>query len=409
MGGDTGASAMSQVALRQHNLSLAFTTIWERGQSSRAELTRRLGLSKPSATRIVNDLIEAGFVQETGTEPINGRGRPATLLVPRTDGHAFVGIDLRLDHIAIQARDLTGALLIETAGPIQTPSSSADLIETLSTSIREFVASVDRKIEGIGIAVGGRVDEHAERIVASPYTDWRDIRVPDHVREAVSDATIPVRMANLAPCGALANWREASRDTTIQDLVHLQIGVGAGAGWIRRQHPLVVQGIPGGVAHLQLDRNGPTCTCGGRGCLDAMAGFGAFVELAKPAGIPSSEGPRAIPDFCRELTLRADEGNAEAAAVIEEIGARVAQAATAMIMILRPSRFTVGGYLLHLGDRFLDALQRECRPHIPDIDSIFTTTKLGDDASVVGAYLLAVAALAEDPLRLASTTYGSGR
>ncbi len=403
MNEDTEEVAVSQAEMRRHNLSLAFTTIWDRGQASRAELARSMRLSKPAVARIVGDLIDAGYVAETGTGPISGRGRPATRLVPRADSYAFLGIDLRIDRITLQARDLTGGLLAEST-VLQSTSSPDDLLVTLAAAVGDFGGTIGRRVAGVGVAVGGQVDRRGEVVVGPSGADWHSLEVPQLVRTALGERTIPVRLSNVANCAALANWREVSADPGTRDLLHLQIGIGAGAGWARRRRSAEEYGTPGGIAHLPLDRNGPTCTCGGRGCLNLMVGFDAFVDLAEPSGVRSGTGLWAMREFSRDLARSADQGNVAAAAAIEELAARVAQAAAGMITILRPSRFTIGGYPLQLGDRFVEAFLRAAAPHVPDIDEVLTTTGLGDDATGIGAYLLGVAAVAEDPLRLAATS-----
>lgn len=231
------------------------------------------------------------------------------------------------------------------------------------------------------------------------------------MRATLGDPTVPVRMADVARCATSANWREASRDPSVQGLVHLQIGVGAGSGWVRRRHQVPEPEVPDDIAHLPLDRNGPACTCGGRGCLDVMAGFNALVELAEPSGIQPTTGPQAMRSYCEELAQRAHAGDETARRAIDEIAARIAQAAAIVITVFRPSRFTIGGYPLLLGSRFRNAFLDAARPTVHNIDEIATATGLGDEASLIGAFLLGIAAVAEDPLRLdtalASTRFES--
>ena len=91
------AAAVSAPVMRRHNLSLALRTIWDAGRISRTELARKLNLSKPAITRIVGDLIGAGYLDETSDHTASGRGRPSSYLHLRPGMHYFIGVDFRVD------------------------------------------------------------------------------------------------------------------------------------------------------------------------------------------------------------------------------------------------------------------------------------------------------------------------
>ena len=69
-----------------------------------------------------------------------------------------------------------------------------------------------------------------------------------------------------------------------------------------------------------------------------------------------------------------------------------------MIKVTNPSRLTLGGYPLQLGDVFDDAFARALEPHAPGGAALITKTDLGDEASVLGAVLLGMKPLLADPL-----------
>ncbi|ACQ82222.1 ROK family protein [Beutenbergia cavernae DSM 12333] len=393
-------AAASQLQMRRHNLSLALRAILDDGQATRAELARRLGLSKPAVTRIVGDLLAAGYVAEVGPEAANGRGRPGSRLVPHDDAHAFLGVDIRLDRLVAQARTLTGAVLAEATAPGPIPATSEDLVQSVTTLLRRVTEPLERPVGGVGVAVGGTVDDAAGRIVRTAHLAWRDVPIARRLREAVGDDAVPVRLADAARCAASANWREVSGDPAAADLLHLQLGVGAGTGWIDRQTGAPHPRLPAPITHLPIDPNGERCPCGARGCLDVMAGFPAFVQLAGVEAPTPSGDHTVMRDYCALVLERAQRGDERAAEAIRLVATRIAEAASILILTFAPTRFTLGGYPLMLGESFRSAFLSGIRPRVPEIEATLVSTGLGDEASLVGAYLLGVAAMADDPLRL---------
>jgi predicted NBD/HSP70 family sugar kinase len=271
------------------------------------------------------------------------------------------------------------------------------LVSGLTRDLLRMASELDRSPSGLGIAVGAQVDPGVGRIIGSPYTQWRDVRVAELVRSELAIPDLPVAVLDVARCAALANWREIAADRTVTDLLHLQIGIGAGAGLVTRSDPTHVR-LPGPVAHLPLDRSGPRCACGARGCLDAVAGFDALVRLSAGTGITLSTAPDAMSDYCVRLAQAAVSGDLIALRAIEEVGGWLGQAAASVILSTLPSRFTLGGYPALLGSTLLASFSEAVRPHVPWLDEIMINTQLGDNASVFGAYLLAVRQLLSDPI-----------
>lgn len=389
--------AVSPTAMGRHNLALALSTVWEQQQISRADLARRIQVSKPAVSRIVNDLIRAGFLAEAGIQPAARRGRPASMLEVRGDEHYFFGIELRLDRLTIQARDFRGRLLDEVPAGRPDVADADVVMASLLQALVDLRSRIGRDPSGVGVAVGAQVDQLDGMIVRSHYTQWRDVRVTERIREALSLPDLPVGILDVARCGALANWREVAADPSVTDLLHLQIGIGAGAGMVTRSDPNHVR-FPGPIAHLPLDRSGPRCACGATGCLDAVAGFHALVDLSSRAGIELSTSPDAMNDYCVQLENAATSGNRVAQQAIEEVGGWIGQAAAGLILSVTPTRFTLAGYPALLGERFQASFTEAAKPHVPWLDSIMVRTELGDNASAVGAYLLAVRTLLADPL-----------
>jgi predicted NBD/HSP70 family sugar kinase len=393
--------------MRRHNLALALRTIWDSGQITRTGLAERLELSKPAITRIVNDLVQAGYVSDTEDRPASGRGRPSSYLRLTAGRHYFVGIDLRVDRLAIQARDLSGAVLSQRHFPVARGDAAEVVVASLGGRIHALMAERGGPPSGIGVSVPAQIDDGGRMVLNSTYFDWRDVPFPALLRQAVGPGCPAIRISDVSGCAAIANWREIA-GTGAADLAHVQIGVGAGVGLAGRSFPT----DPGShrlfhrFGHLPMDRYGPRCKCGAPGCLDAVAGFDALVRYAAPCGLTAGSGPDAMNGFCAALLACQEAGSADAARAIETAAGWFGRATAAVINIVNPSHVTIAGYPLQLGAPFMAAFRVTLEAYAPGGAALLTRTSLGDEASVAGAVLLGMHAAMSDPLGTGAATGG---
>jgi predicted NBD/HSP70 family sugar kinase len=392
------AAAVSAPVMRRHNLSLALRTIWDAGRISRAELSRTLNLSKPAITRIVGDLIGAGYLDETSERTASGRGRPSSYLHLRPGMHYFIGVDFRVDRMAVQARDLAGNILYDRHYPVRRGDAVSHVIAIVADAIAVASKQIGSRPMGIGVSVPAEMSPDQETILTSTYFDWRDVPFIALLRQTLGPGWPIIRLSHVSHCAAIANWRELAA-TGVADLAHVQVGVGAGLGLAGRHYP--TNPVRAGFrhfGHMPMLRHGPACTCGRLGCLDALVGFDALVRNAEPCGIKAGEDAEAIKTFCTELSALHTAGRREATTAIETAAQWFARATAVIIMGLDPSRVTIGGYPLYLGEAYRDAFMAELEPIVPNAASLVTSTRLGDEASVAGAVLLGMQSVMADPL-----------
>lgn len=403
MTGISVGQAASQQAMRRHNLSLALRTIVQRGAISRTELARTLSLSKPAIGRIVNDLTDAGYVSETEARPASGRGRPSTAISLRAGQHYFIGVDFRVDRLAIQARDLAGEVLYNHHFPVARTAPAEQVVATLARRIRSLEAAVGGLPSGIGVSLPAEFDDPGTTVVRSLYFEWQHVPFHSLLQQALGSDSPPILISDISSCAAIATWREVARSGAT-DVAHLQIGIGAGVGLAGRDFPIGRRPrLFRRFGHLPLDRGGARCKCGAAGCLDAVAGFDALLRYAAPTGLTVGRRSEAISDYCTALLARSLHGDVAASYAISTVAEWFGRAAATVINLVNPSRITLGGYPLHLGDAFLDPFLEAIEPFAPGGSELVVATSLGDEASVVGAVLLAMHPAMSDPLSNSST------
>jgi glucokinase len=267
--------------------------------------------------------------------------------------------------------------------------------------ITDLVRSLDDSPVAVGVGIPGVV--HEGRALTVPnlvgWTEGVDLTGP--LSEQLG---VPVTLGNDANVGLLGEWT-AGAARGGRDILGLWMGTGIGGGLILDGRPYVgSRGAAGEIGHVVVLAGGALCTCGRRGCAEAYAGRRSMRGVATTmveAGWESSLFTIRDDEGKSKLTSKVwahalDDGDALAQKLfdtaIETLGIAVASA----INLLDLDRVVVGGGLAEkLGQNLADRLHTAAEPWMlqPNPDLKFVVSELEDDAGVVGAAVLARAAL----------------
>lgn len=239
------------------------------GPLSRGELSRRLGLSVASLTRLSKPLIEAGILQEGNEILEGGVGRPTRPLEVPGGTHRFIGIKLTGD----AASGVTTDLRCQTIATAQEPLAS----EAAADVVSAIVSVIDRlddgnAVDGIGISIGGKVRNDGT-VLRAPFLHWRDVPLGRLVHERTG---IPVTVENdVVALTVGEQWFGAGRG--ISNFAVLTVGAGVGYGLVINDRVIApVDAGLGLVGHYPVDSAGPLCQEGHRGCAGAVLTMAAI-------------------------------------------------------------------------------------------------------------------------------------
>jgi glucokinase len=191
------------------------------------------------------------------------------------------------------------------------------------------------------------------------------------------------------------------------DLVYLTISTGVGGAALLGGRPVVGPDLVGGeLGHMTVDMDGPTCSCGGVGHLEALAsgtGIAAAAERALLAGAEAPELRRLAaaiapaPLTAVHVSDAADLGDPAATVIIERARRAVAVTVVSIVNVFGPDVVILGGGIaLAWGERLI-APAREAVA-----GSAFRTqaervrvvqAALGDDVGLIGTVPLVASAL----------------
>ncbi|WP_433828922.1 ROK family protein [Actinoplanes sp. CA-015351] len=386
----------------------------DQGPVSRAELGDRLELSRPRLLAEVERLVAAEMIVEAGMAASRG-GRRSTLveLHPRL---RFAAVDLGATSINVEVTNgrLEPLAAYQEAADIRS-GPRAILLRVNELLAKARTDGVYDRLDAVGIGVPGPVSFRDGVPVSPPIMPGWD-RYP--VRELLTqEYGCPAVVDNDVNIMAIGE-RHGGVAHSVDDFLFVKIGTGVGCG-IHLNGGVFrgVDGCAGDIGHIQVEQNGPACSCGNTGCLEALFGGAALARDALAAA-RSGESPALAARLealgggtpgggataggatltARDVAIGAAEGDITCIRLIRDGGRRVGSVLATLVSFANPSMIVIGGGLAQLGHVLLAEIRsvvyRRSLPlatgNLPVVLS-----ELGSRAGVTGATVLASDALFE--------------
>ncbi|MEU4167400.1 ROK family transcriptional regulator [Streptomyces sp. NPDC026665] len=380
----------TQQGMRRRNLARVMHTIGDEGPLSRAAVASHIGLTRAAVSTLVDELIRTGLLEELGPERPGRVGRPGSALAVSGHGPAGIGAEVGVDHLAVCAVDLRGAVRARAVRHGTNRGRAAGpVIQELTALIRRVVAEADQEglwPAGLAVAVPGLVARDARTVVRAPNLDWHDT----DLGELLPDEW-PLTVGNEANFGALAElWLG---DATPRDFLHVSAEIGIGAAvLVDGQLLRGTRGFAGELGHVPVRPEGPECPCGGRGCLEQYAGEEAVLRAA---GLEPGE------DRVGLLSRRAADGDPDVRRALRDAGTALGIALTGAVNLLDPETVVLGGALAGLAPWLLPSLEDELARRTAGPACPVSVSRLGSEGPLLGAAHSVVRAVLDDPAAVA--------
>ena len=367
--------------LRAHNERTLLEHLRGAGPSSRPELARVAGLSKPTVSQALANLEGAGLVRRVGPASPS-LGRTAMLYeIDPTAGHV-VGIDVGRAWIRVAAADLSGRI-VARRDERNRARGAGTLVKAVAEVAHEVVATAGLTWDSVAhTVVGGPgvFDPDSDRLRHAPNVPgWSRPGVMSSLREALPPTVALDNDANLAAVGE----RTYGSGRAAKTFVYVSVGTGIGMGVIidgelyRGAH-----GAAGEVGYLPL---GPEDEEGGgagrdtrrRGMFEEAASADAVVRTAKRLGMTGATSAKRVFSAARA-------GDELARAAVDAEAKRLALVVGTVAAIVDPEFVLLGGGVGSNIDLLRPPLERrlaELTPLAPPV----AEGELGQDATVLGA------------------------
>jgi predicted NBD/HSP70 family sugar kinase len=360
--------------LKRLNERTVLETLRAGAPISRAEISRRAGISKPTVSLALQSLVEAGLVREAADAP-GGPSYGAVFFEPVPEAAYVLGLDLGTRFLRGAVCDLAGE--VRARQDVELRGADADdavaAIAALHESLIAAAALPVERIDGVVLGVPGVIDAETSKLQLTtpniPGLEGRELG--KGLRELIGVDVTLENDVNLAAVGE--RWAGVARG--VDDFAFLSVGTGMGMGLVLGGE--LHRGNHGAAGEVDWALVGVADE------VDPSAdGVAALAARLAPDGAPGTS--LAAPFDAREIFAAARRGDPLGRLVVEEVARRIAAHITPIAAVADPALVVLGGGLGANGDLLLTPVRRLLAAWIPYPPRV-EISSLGDAAVLMGA------------------------
>ncbi|MBA9025587.1 MULTISPECIES: ROK family transcriptional regulator [Bacillaceae] len=363
---------------------------------SRAEIASMLGLSKPTVSQLVDELIYESWVVEKGIGESSAQGGRRPIQLFFNERKAFIiGADIGGTKVKIVLCDLNGNILAETSfsttAYLQTGLLKQMAIETDRLLAKNQIAK--ERILGMGVGIPGITETKSGLVMEAPSLGW--IQYP-FIAEAKRYFDFPIYIDNDVNVAALGEqWLGNAKNK--RNVLFIAVGTGIGSGIIlNNQLFRGASSAAGEMGYMVTNKEDMK-----REFKPIFHRYGYLESVAggKSIGAQFTKAVQANPEHAlyelarsselagEEAFLFAKKGDVAAIAIINEAIEHLAYAIVNATSLLNPEIVILGGGVLNSAAYIVPRIQEIVDHYLPSLVEL-TTSKLGENAGVLGAVSL---------------------
>jgi predicted NBD/HSP70 family sugar kinase len=280
--------------------------------------------------------------------------------------------------LAVTLEDAQGRITLATSDLVSVATKTFEynfatgptiLLNALERKIRSLLSENQispRKLLAAAVSLPGPVETREQSVFRPhPSPGWQGFDIVAYLNGAFRTPVFIDNDANMATVGELKYWRSHAKSSGGENWLIVKMndsGIGAGIvsnGLVHRG----ATGLAGEIAHIQVEKNGPRCGCGLRGCLTSVASAPALLERARlnlsQAG-DRSQGERVGEAIfsLQDLRLAAQSGDEFANSLLLEAGNRLGNVLAGIVSTLNPDKLLVAGRFACMGPLILASIRQ---------------------------------------------------
>ena len=361
------------------------------GNATIPDLAKRLGLSIPTVSKLVDELTDTGLIKEGGKTE-TGSGRHPNTYGLNPDSCYFVGVDIKNGSLSLGLMDFGGKVIEKQLDIDFESCNSVDNLSQLCDIINRFInsRSVDRSaILAVNVNISGRVNP----MMGYSYSRYNFEEMP--LSEVLSEK-LGLRVCIENDTRAMTYGEYIYGDCSkIDNLIFLNLSWGIGLGIIIDGKIYYGKsGFAGEIGHMVTYDNEIICHCGKKGCLETEASGRALVR--KPIERLEAGATSLIADRYREnktITLddifeAIDSEDLLCIELVEDMGRELGRWLAGIINIFNPEKVILGGALSAVGDYILQPVMTAVRRYSLNLvnkDTKIVISQLGDQSGLIGS------------------------
>ncbi len=359
-----------------------------------ADFSKALGISVPTITKLIGELIDDNFLQDEGKVGTSGGRRPSVYGLNPEAGY-FIGVDVARHHFHIAICNFKGEIIKFIQDKEFVLEANEKSIRTICKMVKDEVTGCGIswiKVLGVGVSLSGRVNP--EKGYSLTYFVSDDLPLKSIFQK---EFNVPVNIENDSRAMTYGEYMHLGKKAD-ENMIFINISWGLGMGVITNGRLYYGKsGYSGEIGHFPALDNGIICRCGKVGCLETGASGSALHRMViekLEKGVSSSLSPIYKEKGDVELgdILQAiEDGDVMAIDCIGKIGDTLGRGISGVLNIFNPGLVVIGGRLIVGKDYLLlpikTAVNRLSLPKV-SIDTTIELSELDRKAASVGDCLL---------------------
>lgn len=345
---------------------LILNIIHHLGPISRTALIELTDYRPATVGDVVKELMDEGLIVESGSF-CPGRGRSRTLFAINKGHICALSISLTKQMITYTLSQFDGSVLFQEEVPLAGPRQALvrQIAQRTGEILRQFA---DRRMVGIGLYRPFHDPmDYRESDALNAKNEYFDLWIHEELKPLLTaEYRVPVKIFSGVTLPAIAEHSfGAAKDA--EDFIWVELSNGIGASLFCGGVPVGgFGGSAGELGHTVIDSNGPLCYCGKPGCVEQTAAWPALrgqIGSALKSGVFSALRNR---DPSEDLTVQEvrhalDAGDRMCLHYVKQAAERIGIAVSNAVNLLNPKLIVLYGFMLELGDHFLEPLKQAIR------------------------------------------------
>ncbi len=309
-----------------------------------------------------------------------------------------IGVDLGGTKLEVAYIDAQGRVRQRLRKATNIKGGPSAIIEDIIGYIWTLREVAESPPVGVGVGVAGQVEKDSGKVIFAPNLEWRDVPLQAHLNRTTG---LPVIVTNDVRAATWGEWLHGAGQGC-DDLLCMFVGTGVGGGVVSGGRMLAgCNNTAGEVGHITVDMNGPLCTCGNRGCLEALAGGWAITRQAREGVTTDPEAGKVLLEMAggvideinvATVARAVRGGDPRARRLMEQAVTALIAGATTLINAFNPCRLILGGGVINGVPELIGKIDKGVRGQALAAacsSLLVLPAGLRTDAGVIGAAALA--------------------
>lgn len=374
--------------MRSVNTAMLLNCLLDNGALTRQELQKRTGLSWGAVSNIVAELLTHNILCESQLKSSHAGRKPSVVDINPKD-NLCVGVDIHMQGIACVITDLRGHVLVAVRRGIEN-ASREDVLKRAADAVREAMNELKTRREsiiGIGVSIQGSIDRTNRISIYSPHLpDWSHVPVCEYLEK---EFQLPSVLFHDTIAMIIAERRHRAHN--VRNMAFIKLDMGLGLSLVLNDQ--LYTGSDGNASefgHIIINPDGPLCTCGNHGCLEAYVSGRSILGQARE-GIEAGRCGLMLPgrDFESDLAAVAQaarDGSVFEKELFKTMGGYFGLGVSNLINFINPELVVLGGEMAQYSDLYLESAMEVIRKNVWNTSRVqLEQSTLGSNGAAVGA------------------------